>query len=150
MAATVVLLNRVLRVRDHPALVSAARGSDAVVPLFVFDPAILRTFGAPNRVAFLLDAAILHHRHVAALPAGRLVAAHDGAQTPHLAADLGEKKDYFVGLPIPPAAVIAVGMAAWAPPAGLALSMTAASTLMSAFRAYVRSSRRPDRIRTGR
>jgi deoxyribodipyrimidine photo-lyase len=56
VAPAVVLLTRVLRVRDHPALAAAARSADEVVPLFVFDPAILRAFGAPNRVAFLLEA----------------------------------------------------------------------------------------------
>ena len=32
---------------------------------------------------------------------------------------------HFVGLPTPPAAVVAVGVAAWAPPAALALAVTA-------------------------
>ena len=31
-------------------------GFDRVVPLFVFDREVLARFGAPNRVAFLLDA----------------------------------------------------------------------------------------------
>jgi CDP-diacylglycerol---serine O-phosphatidyltransferase len=35
-------------------------------------------------------------------------------------------EDRFVGLPIPPAAVIAAGTAAWAPPAGVVLAMTVA------------------------
>lgn len=49
-------MSRDLRVRDHPALVAAAR-ADKVVPLFVFDQRLLRSrFAAPNRVAFMLEA----------------------------------------------------------------------------------------------
>jgi deoxyribodipyrimidine photo-lyase len=52
----VVLLTRDLRVRDQPALAAAAAAAERVVPLFVFDPAVLGRFGAPNRVAFMLEA----------------------------------------------------------------------------------------------
>jgi len=56
MAVSVVLFNRVLRLHDHPALATAVRRSDAVVPLFVVDPAIVEgPFGAPNRVGFLRE-----------------------------------------------------------------------------------------------
>lgn len=90
MATTVVLLNRVLRVRDHPALASAAREGDAVVPLFVFDPAILRTFGAPNRVAFLLDALADLDRSLERLGAGLVVRRGDAAEEARrVAADVG-------------------------------------------------------------
>ena len=41
MRAVVVLLNRDLRLHDHPALAEAARRAEQVVPLFVFDRAIL-------------------------------------------------------------------------------------------------------------
>ncbi|HEX5984237.1 MAG TPA: deoxyribodipyrimidine photo-lyase [Solirubrobacterales bacterium] len=52
----VVLFNRDLRVRDHPALVAAAR-AERTVPLFVFDERLLASrFAAPNRVAFMLEA----------------------------------------------------------------------------------------------
>ncbi|HET7574673.1 MAG TPA: deoxyribodipyrimidine photo-lyase, partial [Solirubrobacterales bacterium] len=51
----VVLFNRDLRTRDHPALSAAAR-ADRVVPLFVFDDRLLGSrFAAPNRVAFMLE-----------------------------------------------------------------------------------------------
>lgn len=56
MSTAVVLFTRDLRVHDNPALAAAAERADAVVPLFVFDDAVLRNFGAPNRVAFLLEA----------------------------------------------------------------------------------------------
>ncbi len=56
LRTAVVLLNRVLRARDHPALAEAARTAEHVIPLFVFDEAVLASFGAPNRVRFLLDA----------------------------------------------------------------------------------------------
>jgi deoxyribodipyrimidine photo-lyase len=48
----VVLLNRDLRVHDHPALAEAARVADEVVPLFVLDDAVP---APPNRAAFLRD-----------------------------------------------------------------------------------------------
>ena len=55
MDAAVLLLNRDLRIHDHPALGAAAE-ADRVVPLFVLDDAILESrAGAANRVAFLLD-----------------------------------------------------------------------------------------------
>jgi CDP-diacylglycerol--serine O-phosphatidyltransferase len=38
--------------------------------------------------------------------------------------------DHFIGLPIPPAAVIAAGTAAWAPPAALVLAIAAALCLL--------------------
>ena len=56
MSAAVVLFTRDLRVHDHAALASAAEQYDAVLPLFVFDDALLRKAGTPNRVAFLLQA----------------------------------------------------------------------------------------------
>ncbi len=55
MRTAVVLLTRDLRVHDHPALAAAVAAAERVVPLFVFDRALLARFGAPNRVAFLLD-----------------------------------------------------------------------------------------------
>jgi deoxyribodipyrimidine photo-lyase len=52
----VVVFTRDLRVHDHPAL-RAASASGAVVPLFVFDDAILAgRFNRPNRTRYLLDA----------------------------------------------------------------------------------------------
>jgi deoxyribodipyrimidine photo-lyase len=53
----IVLFTRNLRVHDNLALSTAAREAEQVVPLFVFDDAILGgNFARPNRVAFLLDA----------------------------------------------------------------------------------------------
>jgi deoxyribodipyrimidine photo-lyase len=53
----VVLFTRDLRVHDNLALSTAAREAERIVPLFVFDDAILGSaFARPNRVAFLLDA----------------------------------------------------------------------------------------------
>ena len=56
MRTALVLFTRDLRVHDHPALAAAAAEAERVVPLFVLDPTLLERFGAPNRVAFLLDA----------------------------------------------------------------------------------------------
>lgn len=56
MSSAVVLFTRVLRVHDHPALATAARRADTVLPLFVVDPAIVEgSFGAANRLGFLRD-----------------------------------------------------------------------------------------------
>jgi deoxyribodipyrimidine photo-lyase len=52
----ILLLTRDLRIHDHPALCAALELHERVVPLFVFDDAILSSgFVAPNRVSFLLD-----------------------------------------------------------------------------------------------
>ena len=56
LRTTVVLFTRDLRVHDHPALTAALERAERVIPLFVLDDAVLTAFGAPNRVAFLLDA----------------------------------------------------------------------------------------------
>jgi deoxyribodipyrimidine photo-lyase len=52
----VVLFTRDLRVHDQPALAAALASAEQVVPLFVFDRAVLARSGAPNRLAFLLTA----------------------------------------------------------------------------------------------
>jgi deoxyribodipyrimidine photo-lyase len=55
-SGAVVVFTRDLRVSDHPALAHAVRDHDVVVPLFVFDDAILRgAFNRPNRTGFLLE-----------------------------------------------------------------------------------------------
>ena len=56
MSCAVVLFTRDLRVRDQAALATAVRDAERVVPLFVFDDALLRRgCGSPNRLSFLLD-----------------------------------------------------------------------------------------------
>ena len=52
----VVLFTRDLRLHDQPALAAAGERAERVVPLFVLDDAVLAAFGAPNRLAFLVDA----------------------------------------------------------------------------------------------
>ncbi|HET7855794.1 MAG TPA: deoxyribodipyrimidine photo-lyase [Gaiellaceae bacterium] len=55
MRVAIVLFTRDLRVHDQPALTEAVRSAEQVVPLFVFDDAVLERFAVPNRAAFLLD-----------------------------------------------------------------------------------------------
>ena len=55
MRTAIVLFTRDLRVHDHPALGAAVEAAERIVPLFVLDRDVLEQFGAPNRVAFLLD-----------------------------------------------------------------------------------------------
>jgi len=52
MATNVLWFRRDLRLADHPAMVAAAGEGDQVLPLFVVDPRLQRTSGAP-RLAFL-------------------------------------------------------------------------------------------------
>ena len=53
---SIAVLTRDLRVHDNPTLVGAADASDAVVPLFVLDDAILGSaYNRPNRARFLLE-----------------------------------------------------------------------------------------------
>jgi deoxyribodipyrimidine photo-lyase len=56
MRVGIVLFTRDLRVHDNPALHAACEECERVVPLFVLDDEVLARFGAPNRVAFLVDA----------------------------------------------------------------------------------------------
>jgi deoxyribodipyrimidine photo-lyase len=54
VTTAIVLFTRDLRVHDHPALHAACQRAEVVVPLFVFDDAILGSrHAAPNRVAHL-------------------------------------------------------------------------------------------------
>ena len=46
MTTSLLWFRRDLRLRDHPALLAAATAADEVVPLFVLDPALLRSAGA--------------------------------------------------------------------------------------------------------
>ena len=56
MTTAVVLFTHDLRVHDHPALTAACRRTDRVVPLFVFDEAIIASrYAAPNRLSALRD-----------------------------------------------------------------------------------------------
>ncbi|MEU6281742.1 deoxyribodipyrimidine photo-lyase [Streptomyces sp. NPDC047028] len=56
MSVSVVLFTSDLRLHDHPPLRAALARADAVVPLFVRDPAVAGAgFAAPNRSAFLAD-----------------------------------------------------------------------------------------------
>jgi len=56
VSIALILFTRDLRVSDQPALAAAAR-AERVLPLFVFDDAILASrYAAPNRVRSLLDA----------------------------------------------------------------------------------------------
>jgi len=55
LRTAILLFTRDLRVHDQPALAAAVEAAEQVVPLFVFDRAVLERFGVPNRAAFLLD-----------------------------------------------------------------------------------------------
>ncbi|WP_329126667.1 cryptochrome/photolyase family protein [Streptomyces sp. NBC_01465] len=56
MTVSVALFTSDLRLHDNPVLAAALRGSDRIVPLFVYDTGVHRAgFDAPNRRAFLAD-----------------------------------------------------------------------------------------------
>ena len=54
MRRAIVLLNRDLRLHDHPALHQAVDRAERVIPLFVIEDRL--TVTSPNRTSFLLDA----------------------------------------------------------------------------------------------
>jgi deoxyribodipyrimidine photo-lyase len=87
----IVLFTRDLRVHDNLALSTAAHEAERVVPLFVFDDAILGSaFARPNRVAFLLDA--LHDLDASLTLRGARLVLRSGdvvAETLALARDVG-------------------------------------------------------------
>ena len=56
MRTAIVLFTRDLRVHDQPALAAATEAAEHVVPLFVLDRNLGAHFGAPNRIAFLVEA----------------------------------------------------------------------------------------------
>ena len=59
MPVAVVAFTRDLRITDHPALAHACAHAEHVVPLFVFDDAILRgDFNRPNRTGYLLESLV--------------------------------------------------------------------------------------------
>ncbi|MFM7535064.1 MAG: cryptochrome/photolyase family protein [Acidimicrobiales bacterium] len=100
MTVAVVVFTRDLRVRDHPALSAAVASADRIVPVFVFDDAVLARFGAPNRVRYLLDAladldgslrrlgGALVVRRGAWVPTVANLVAETGATAVHLGADV--------------------------------------------------------------
>ncbi len=103
MATHVVLFTRDLRVHDHPALHAAVEAADHVVPLFVFDDAILgSSYAAPNRCQFLLDSLTDLRRRLTDLGGGlvlrrgelatqvREVVEHTGAEVVHLTRDVSQ------------------------------------------------------------
>ncbi|WP_019634745.1 cryptochrome/photolyase family protein [Actinomadura atramentaria] len=87
----IMLFTRDLRVRDNPALAAARDAAKRVVPLFVFDDALLAR--SPNRTRFLLDCladlgdALVLRRGDPAAEAARLARA-TGAQAVFLADDV--------------------------------------------------------------
>ncbi len=86
----VVLFTRDLRLHDQPALSAAAERGERVLPLFVLDDRMLATFGAPNRVAFLLDSLGDLRRSLEACGGGLAIRRGDVvAETVRLALDHG-------------------------------------------------------------
>ncbi len=94
MRTAVVLFTRDLRVHDNHALSTAAREAERIVPLFVFDDAILGSaFARPNRVAFLLDA--LRDLHASLTPRGARLVLRSGdvvAETLAVARNVGAEE----------------------------------------------------------
>ncbi|MEL7206831.1 MAG: deoxyribodipyrimidine photo-lyase, partial [Actinomycetota bacterium] len=101
MDVSIVVLTRDLRLRDNPALAAASSESDTVIPLFVFDPAIVESgYASPNRVHFLLDALTdlrrslreiggdLVLRHGDTVTEALTLAREHGAEAIHIATDV--------------------------------------------------------------
>ena len=98
MKTAIVLFTRDLRVHDNPALATAAREADQVVPLFVFDDSILgSSFARPNRIRFLLDA--LRDLDSRLADRGARLVVREGdvvAETVALARDVGAERLFMV------------------------------------------------------
>ena len=90
MTSAVVLFTRDLRVHDQPALAAAAAGAQRVAPLFVLDDGVLGRFGAPNRLAVLVDALAALDEALRGLGARLVVRRGDAAeQAARLAEEIG-------------------------------------------------------------
>lgn len=122
MSPTVLWFRRDLRVRDHPALVAAAR-EGAVIPLFVLDDILLETAGCP-RLAYLLRTLRALDRQLETcggsltLRRGRpeqvvpAVVAESGATAVHISADFapyGARRDERVAAALGDVPLIATG-----------------------------------------
>ncbi|HWE54003.1 MAG TPA: deoxyribodipyrimidine photo-lyase [Acidimicrobiales bacterium] len=96
MASSIAVLwfRRDLRVSDHPALTAALAECEQVVPLFVWDRALVRASGA-NRLAFLSGCV----RELDASLDGRLVIRSGDPQrmVPEVAREVGAEKVYVTG-----------------------------------------------------
>lgn len=97
MSNAIVLFTRDLRVHDHAALTAAAAEFDAVVPLFVFDDALLTAAGTPNRLHFLLDALDDLKQSLGRRGADLVVRRGDVFKQTVLIARAAEAKTIFVG-----------------------------------------------------
>ncbi len=62
MPTSIMWFRRDLRLADNPALVAAAEGADAVVPLFVLDPRLWDPAGLPRRAYLVASLASLAER----------------------------------------------------------------------------------------
>jgi deoxyribodipyrimidine photo-lyase len=95
VGAAVCLFTRDLRVRDNPALAAAA-AVGTVIPLFVLDDAIPRSFRAPNRERFLLESLADLDRSLRALGTPLLVRTGDWAGVALATADEGDAREIHV------------------------------------------------------
>ncbi len=93
----VVLFSRALRLRDHPALATAARRGDRVVPLFVVDPRIFHASDrSPNRSAFLGETLADLRQQLRQLGADLVLRAGDTvSETMAVATTVGAEAVYF-------------------------------------------------------
>ena len=98
-STAVVWFRRDLRVHDHPALVTALREHDRVVPLFVLDPRLVHgRFRSANRTQYLLDCLRALHGELRDRGAG-LVVRHGRVEdvVPAVCAEVGAETVYAAG-----------------------------------------------------
>jgi deoxyribodipyrimidine photo-lyase len=98
-STAVVWFRRDLRVHDHPALVTALREHDQVVPLFVLDPRLVGgRFRSANRTQYLLDCLRALDAELRARGA-RLVVRHGRFEdvVPEVCAETGAEAVYAAG-----------------------------------------------------
>jgi deoxyribodipyrimidine photo-lyase len=97
VSGAIVLFTRDLRVHDHPGLTAASAEYDAIIPLFVFDDALLRDAGRPNRLRFLLDALADLKRSLGRRGADLVVRRGDVVEQAALVARAAGAKTVFIG-----------------------------------------------------
>jgi deoxyribodipyrimidine photo-lyase len=95
-SSAIVWFRRDLRLRDHPALLAAAAGDRAVIPLYVLDPRLLAgRFASPNRTWFLLGSLRSLAVDLADLGAPLVVRVGDpAAEVPAVARETGARDVY--------------------------------------------------------
>lgn len=91
----IVWFRRDLRLRDHSAVYAALQSGQPIIPLFIFDPVLLRNAGVP-RIKFMLKALLSLDAELCSM-GRRLLIRHGNPQTvmPRLVEESGAQQLFF-------------------------------------------------------